>query len=74
MWSKRQKVFRDAKMRKDRVFTEEHVWTFTMYQSQVNLASYVLDVGLRFDLATHLDGQPLQFMMKDRYCCYPDHE
>lgn len=66
MWSKRQKVFRDAKMRKDRVFTEEHVWTFTMYQSQVNLASYVLDVGLRFDLATHLDGQPLQFMMKDR--------
>jgi len=64
-WSKRQKVFRNAKAR-NRLFTEDHVWTFTIYQSQVDLASYSLDVGLRFDLTNHLDGQPLQFMMKDR--------
>jgi len=69
LWSKRQKVFRDAKMRTDRVFTEQHVWTFTMYQSQVDMARYGLDVGLRFDLTNHLDGQPLQFMMKDRFRC-----
>jgi len=67
-------VFRNAKAR-NRLFTEDHVWTFTIYQSQVDLASYSLDVGLRFDLTNHLDGQPLQFMMKDRsasHCCHAD--
>lgn len=37
-----------------------------MYQSQVNMSTYGLDVALRYDLSRHLDGQPLQFMMKDR--------
>lgn len=30
------------------------------------MSDYTLDVGLRFDLSRHLDGQPLQFMVKDR--------
>ena len=38
-----------------------------MYQSQVNMSTYGLDVALRYDLTRHLDGQPLQFMMKDRW-------
>ena len=64
---KRKKLFWDAKRRTGRSFTTEHVWTFTMYQSQVDMSRYELDVALRFDLARNLDGQPLQFMIKDRY-------
>ena len=53
-------------MRKERQYTLDHVWTFVMYQSQVNMSTYGLDVALKYDLSRHLDGQPLQFMMKDR--------
>ena len=40
-----------------------------MYQHQVDMSKYQLDVALRFDLTRCLDGQPLQFMIKDR--CVP---
>ena len=53
-------------MRKERQYTQDHIWTFVMYQSQVNMSTYGLDVALKYDLSRHLDGQPLQFMMKDR--------
>ena len=35
-------------------------------QHFVDLSTYELDMVRRFDLSCHLDGQPLQFMMKDR--------
>ena len=63
--SRRQKFFRNPENRK-RAFSQEHVWTFCIYQSQVNMSTYQLDVGLKFDLCRHLDGQPMQFMLKDR--------
>ena len=47
-------------------FDPQHVWTFTMYQHFVDMASYELDMLKRFDLACHLDGMPLQFMVKVR--------
>ena len=37
-----------------------------MYQHFVDMASYELDMLKRFDLACHLDGMPLQFMVKVR--------
>ena len=60
-------------------FEPGQVWTFTMYQHFVDMASYELDMLKRFDLACHLDGMPLQFMVKvgpdlnmmmwpERYC------
>ena len=65
-WRKRQRLFWDPKQRRERQYTLDHVWTFVMYQSQVNMSTYGLDVALKYDLSRHLDGQPLQFMMKDR--------
>ena len=65
--AKRKKFFWDPKKRRDRRVTTEHVWTFTMYQHQVDMSKYQLDVALRFDLTRCLDGQPLQFMIKDRF-------
>jgi hypothetical protein len=64
---RRKRHFWDAKNRAGRCFTTEHVWTFQLYQHFVSLGSYELDMIYRFDLARHLDGQPLQFMLKDRF-------
>ena len=71
-WRKRQRLFWDPKMRKERQYSLEHVWTFVMYQSQVNMSTYGLDVALKYDLSRHLDGQPLQFMLKDRSVFSPE--
>lgn len=60
-------MFWSEKRRRSLCFTTEHVWTMTLYQSQVDMSTYELDVALKFDLTRHLNGQPLQFMMKDRY-------
>jgi hypothetical protein len=37
-----------------------------MFQHFVDMSKYELDMVYRFDLADKLDGQPLQFMCKDR--------
>ncbi|KAK9907705.1 hypothetical protein WJX75_008523 [Coccomyxa subellipsoidea] len=63
---KRKKRFWDPKRRAGHSFTREHVWTFQMYQHFVDMGSYELNLMYTFDLARHLDGQPLQFMLKDR--------
>ncbi len=43
------------------------VYTFHMFQHQVDLADYELHVSFyRFGLAHHLAGQPLRFMMQVR--------
>ena len=40
-----------------------------MFQDQVDLAGYELNLSdYRFDLAHHLAGQPLRFMMQVRAC------
>ena len=56
-----------AKHRAGRRFGTEHVWTFQLFQHFVNMGKYELDMIYKFDLTRNLDGQPLQFMMKDRY-------
>ncbi len=58
--------FWDRENRARRSFTKEHVWTFQMYQHFVDLSTYELNMLYCFDLGRHLDGQPLQLMMKDR--------
>lgn len=68
--SRRQKYFWSPENRRQMTFTCEHVWTFCIYQSQVDMSKYSLNVGLQFDLSRHLDGQPLQFMMKDRFLTF----
>ena len=40
------------------------MYTFTLYQHFVDMSRYELDMLKRFDLACHLDGQPLQFMVR----------
>ncbi|BDA45975.1 probable phosphatidylinositol 3,4,5-trisphosphate-dependent Rac exchanger protein at N-terminal half [Coccomyxa sp. Obi] len=63
---KRKKHFWNKKNRAGRSFTREHVWTFQMYQHFVDMGAYELNMMYGFDLGRHLDGQPLQFMLKDR--------
>ncbi|CAL8462121.1 g1652 [Coccomyxa elongata] len=58
--------FWDRRNRARRSFTKGHVWTFQMYQHFVDLSTYELNMLYCFDLGRHLDGQPLQLMMKDR--------
>ena len=62
----RRKHFWDRRERLGRSFTTRHVWTFQMYQHFVDLSTCELTMLYCFDLGRHLDGQPLQFMMRDR--------
>lgn len=67
----RQAWFMKAENIKGKHFTMEHVWTFTFRQRRVNLMTYELrlwKLPLWIDLTDCLNGQPLQFTMKDRYC------
>lgn len=64
---KRKKYLWSARHRGDRRFDTEHVWTFQLYQHFVDMSMYQLDMMYKFDLCRNLDGQPLQFMLKDRY-------
>eukprot|EP00884_Botryococcus_braunii_P000010 jgi/Botrbrau1/10009/Bobra.0012s0097.1 len=63
---KRKRHFSSLAELGDRTFTQEHVWTFEMCQQYIDMSRYELEVLQRFDLTRHLDGQPLQFMLKDR--------
>ncbi len=67
--TKRKKFMWTAKHRAGRRFSTEHVWTFQLYQHFVDMGKYELNMIYKFDLTRNLDGQPLQFMVKDR-CAY----
>lgn len=42
------------------------MWTWQVYQHVVDMGAYELNMIYTFSLADKLDGQPLQFMVKDR--------
>ena len=65
--TKRKKFFWAMKHRLSRSFDTEHVYTFVMYQHFVDMSKYELEMLYTFDLSHNLDGQPLQFMLKDRH-------
>src|ERR1700742_2374789 len=57
----RKRFFAKARNREGRLFTTDHTYTFHFWQHMLDLASFKLDLGFKsFDLANHLDGQPLQ--------------
>ena len=64
--SKRKSWMSDKRNLQGRRFDTSHVWTFHLYQHFVDMARYELDMVYRFDLTRNLDGQPLQFMFKDK--------
>ena len=64
--TKRKKYFWAGKHREGRTFDTEHVWTFQLLQHFVDMGKYELNMVYKFDLTRNLDGQPLQFMLKDR--------
>ncbi|KAG2489884.1 hypothetical protein HYH03_011686 [Edaphochlamys debaryana] len=62
----RKRHFSAARHREGLSYDTRHVWTFHFCQQFVDLSAYRLDFGCAtYDLARHLDGQPLQFMTKD---------
>ncbi|KAI8464539.1 MAG: hypothetical protein J3K34DRAFT_526123 [Monoraphidium minutum] len=62
----RRKHFQAAKNRAGVNFDTQHVWTFHLWQEFIDYAAYVLSLSYSsYDLTQHLDGQPLQFMIKD---------
>ncbi|KAF6256540.1 hypothetical protein COO60DRAFT_1640616 [Scenedesmus sp. NREL 46B-D3] len=65
----RRKHFQSAAHRTAASFTTEHVWTFHLWQEYLDFASYLLNLSYSsYDLTQHLDGQPLQVMVKDVSC------
>lgn len=65
--AKRKSYYGSAARRRESFFETDIVYTFHIFQHLVDLGSYELDLSLyKFDLATYLDGQPLQFMMRER--------
>lgn len=59
--------------RSGRVFSPDHVYTIYLYQHLVDLSQYKLHMVGTFDLTSHLDGQPLRFMMTNEAtgeCCF----
>jgi len=65
--SKRRRFFSDPKNRKGREFTPGHMYTFHFWQHMLDCAAFKLDLGIAaFDLAKHLDGEPLQLMAQQK--------
>jgi len=63
----RRRMFMAEKWRKNRSFSTEHVWTFYIWQQVIDVAGYYLDLVLQeYDMIQHLDGQPLQSMVRDK--------
>lgn len=57
----RRRYFQTAANRQDMPFSTDYVWTFHLWQEYIDYASYMLNLGYSsYDLAQHLDGQPLQ--------------
>jgi len=63
----RKKWFSSAKNREKRFFETHHIYTFHFWQHLLDLSTYELDMGVAaFDIASSLDGQPLQLMVKQQ--------
>ena len=62
--AQRKRYFWSKSNRAKHTFSTEHVYTFSLYQHFVDMSRYELDMLKRFDLGCHLDGQPLQFMVR----------
>ncbi len=61
--ARRRRLFSDVKSRRGREFSPAHMYTFHFWQHMLDCAKFKLDMGIAsFDLARHLDGQPLQLM------------
>jgi hypothetical protein len=61
--SERKRVFAKAKNRRGRMFTTDHYYVFHFWQHLLDCAKFELELGVgTFDVAKHLDGQPLQLM------------
>jgi hypothetical protein len=55
------------KARRGRTYSTEHVWTFYIWQQVIDVGGYYLDLLVQqYDMIQHLDGQPLQSMLKDK--------
>jgi hypothetical protein len=55
------------KHRRGRAFSTDHVWTFYIWQQVIDVAGYYLDLVVQqYDIIQHLDGQPMQSMVKDK--------
>jgi hypothetical protein len=64
--TRRRRFMRDCH-RRGRTYTTEHVWTFVIWQQVIDVAGYYLDLIVqKYDMIQHLDGQPLQSMVKDK--------
>jgi hypothetical protein len=48
-------------------FDTENLYTFHFWQHLLDLSAYELDMGVaQFDISSHLNGQPLQLMVKQQ--------
>ena len=63
---RRRSFFYNQRNRAGRVYDTRNVWTFHLWQHFVDMLEMELDMLGRWDLARHLDGQPLRFMMENR--------
>uniref|UniRef100_A0A7S1X0F6 Domain of unknown function at the cortex 1 domain-containing protein n=1 Tax=Tetraselmis chuii TaxID=63592 RepID=A0A7S1X0F6_9CHLO len=63
----RKKWFTSAKNRAGLSFDTENLYTFHFWQHLLDLSAYELDMGVaQFDISSHLNGQPLQLMVKQQ--------
>ncbi|KAI8468383.1 MAG: hypothetical protein J3K34DRAFT_523009 [Monoraphidium minutum] len=63
----RRRHFMMERNRRGRTYSTEHVWTFCIWQQVIDYAGYYLDLLVQdYDCVQHMDGQPLQAMMKDK--------
>lgn len=61
----RRRFFNKASNRLRHRFTPDHIWTFHFYQHVIDCSKLAMDVVYSFELLRYMDGQPLQFMMKE---------
>jgi hypothetical protein len=63
----RRRLFMADRHRRGRAFTTDHIWTFSIWQQVIDVPGYYLDLVVQhYDIIQHLDGQPLQCMVKDK--------
>lgn len=56
----RRRFFSSGRNREGLLYDTRRIYTFHFWQQFVDLATYQLDFAYSYDLARHLDGQPLQ--------------
>ncbi|KAI8463972.1 MAG: hypothetical protein J3K34DRAFT_441942, partial [Monoraphidium minutum] len=63
----RRKHFMNERHLEGRRYDTNHVWTFYIWQQVIDVAGYFLDLVVQqYDMVQHLDGQPLQSMVKHK--------